>query len=195
MGANINAIANLTTNSTHIYKEFIQAHSPQVIFNNTQKFKTFTDGYYDRLGNDTVSKHRMLTAYIRSVKYELSFMESTYHLIPVSSSENAPKFTDFVETWITPQSQKDVVHHKLYSEIGAGSLNFDDYAVLLQQDQLYLEGFYKAYAALERKERDPERKGNLTKNPERYYAFFLKQYEKYGFGKGEVIESYTQGKA
>lgn len=190
MGSHIEPIADIINNPDHLYKEFIEANSGGMDSPVTQEFIAFVDGYYSRLGNDTKTKQAMLHAYTRSVQYEFSFAETNYHL--QRESQPPPNFTDLVESYIATEFQADVIYHKLYEDIGNATLPMDIYAVLMQQDHLYMHGFYTAFLYMKNKETDPDLKLLLTKDPTGTYAFFQDQYDKYNFEPAFFTDVYTK---
>lgn len=134
----------------------------------------------------------MLHAYTRSIQYELKFAETILAL--QVESIPAPNFTDLVDSHFTPDAVAGVVNHALYREIGAGTLPLDRFAILMQQDHIYINGFYGAFTAMEDKETDAELKHRLHKNSDNMVNFFKRQYENYDFQEAYFVEKYTLGK-
>jgi len=91
--------------------------------------------------------------------------------------------------------QHGVIRHRLYSLMGMGTLPLDAFKVLIQQDHIYLRGFYTAFKIMEEKETDPELKALLRKDGTYYYEHFAQLYKEYNFEEAGVTESYTTGKS
>lgn len=191
MGERIGPIADVINNPNHIYKEFIEANSGGMDSPITQEFITFVDGYYNRLGNDTRTKQAMLHAYTRSVQYEHSFAETNYNLM--RESQPPPNFTDLAESYVVPEFQSAHIYHRLFEEIGNATLPMDNFAVLIQQDHIYMRAFYAAFSFMKAKETDPELKLLLTKDPTNTYAFFQSQYDEFNFGPAAFTDAYNDG--
>lgn len=192
MGTRLAAIADLPNNPDHPYFEFISAISDGLNATLTQKFIAVVNEYYARLGNDTKTKNKMLHAYTRSVQYEFKFAETVFAL--EVESNPAPTFTDLVDSHIAPDAQAEVVNHALFREIGAGTLPLDRFAVLVQQDHLYINGFYGAFAYMEGKETDKELKRLLHKDSGLMYDYLERLYDKFNFQPAYFAEGYTKGK-
>jgi len=185
IGITVNELADLPNNPSHPYKEFVAANAPNEEY--LKAFTDFVDGYYDR-GNSTTQK-KMIDAYVRSVEFEYKFAAAIYEMEP--ETVPPPKFSDLFLS-LSPKLQHDFAHYPLYEEIGKGNLVLEKYAVLIQQDHIYLRGFYEAFAIMKDKETDPALKLLLTKDPTSRYEWMEDQYVHYGFEAAEFTENYVR---
>lgn len=134
----------------------------------------------------------MLHAYTRSVYYQFKFAETVLALEP--AFDPVPTFTDLVDLHVTPDAQAGVVNHALFREIVGGTLPLDRFAVMVQQGDNWMKGFYGAMAYMERKETDKELKQRLHKDSGYVDSYFDRVYEKYDIPRPYFAEEYTKGK-
>ena len=185
-------LANKSTNSdlnNHPYKLWITNNAPSSSSNYTAKFLAFVDGYYERLGdgNDTAAtgaKERMIDAYRRGVEAELYFADGAFE------TAFEEKFSLQVESLAaTAYFVRKTVYHPLYVELAKDTLPLDTFRTLIQQDDLYMRGFYKVFELLAAKEVDPSLQKRLTKKNSSIadmFGFFQHYYEKFGDRKSVV---------
>ncbi|XP_021952475.1 thiamine biosynthesis multifunctional protein ThiED [Folsomia candida] len=132
----------------------------------------------------------MLHAYTRSVYYQFKFAETVLALEP--AFDPVPTFTDLVDLHVTPDAQAGVVNHALFREIVGGTLPLDRFAVMVQQGDNWMKGFYGAMAYMERKETDKELKQRLHKDSGYVDSYFDRVYEKYDIPRPYFAEEYTK---
>lgn len=79
MGSYLHETADLVNYPNHLYKEFIKAQTPSEYSNREFiEFTEFVNGYYERLGDSSEMKYKMIDAYVRSVEREFHFATGIY---------------------------------------------------------------------------------------------------------------------
>lgn len=175
--------------SKNPYGEFIKG---VIDGSNTEEFARVLNGYYDRFDSPAL-KQRMVDAYEESVELEYRFASAIFNANGPESIP-PPKFTDLFPL-IDPEIQNDVTSHRLYAEIGAGTLPLKKYATLLQQDYIYMHGFYGAWDTMEKKEADLKLKPRLLKtSAEETYQSLIDLMKEMNLGLARAPATYVIGK-
>lgn len=138
-------------------------------------------------------RNKMLETYFEGLEWEWKFAESGLTTEGEKINSTVLSFTDFVESKVAVDWQQQMIEHDFWKQLAEGTLSGLNFETLVQQDLIYMTGFFSAIELMEKSQQKLETEQRLQKNGVEEFGLLLAQDALSASQIDVAVQPYVEG--